>query len=120
MPSQEGVPVFICVMTSRLCHCERSEAIQNLSAERLWIASALAMTAYKAIARSALVPRTQRSVPSTVRCRAGAHAVDCATLIHFRKPSPSRAVSTAHLSFGGSASTLLKSARACFGSDIIM
>src|SRR5438132_817334 len=39
---------------------------------------------------------------------------------HFTNPSPSRAVSTAHLSLSGSASTLLKSARACLASDIIM
>jgi hypothetical protein len=39
MPSQEGVPVFISSEKVQRRHCERSEAIQNLSAEGLWIAS---------------------------------------------------------------------------------
>ena len=52
----------------------KAEAIQNRSTATVWIASSqklLAMT--RGRKRAALVPQTQRSVPSTVRCRVGAH-----------------------------------------------
>ncbi|TWI04463.1 hypothetical protein IQ17_03788, partial [Bradyrhizobium daqingense] len=63
---------------SKFRHCEErsDEAIQNPSTKGLWIASSqglLAMTWRECAPHSALVPRTQRSVPSTMRCRAGAH-----------------------------------------------
>ncbi len=60
-----------------LRHCEKrsDEAIQNPSAEKILDCfAALAMTWREPVLTpTALVPRTQRSASSAVRCRAGAH-----------------------------------------------
>jgi len=80
MPSQEGVPVFILgddVSAFVIARSPCGEAIQTASAERILACfAALAMTMREAAECSTLVPRTQRSAPSAVRCRAGAHSVD--------------------------------------------
>ncbi|MET4067373.1 hypothetical protein ABID58_002162 [Bradyrhizobium sp. S3.2.6] len=68
----EGEEQSCCLI---LRHCERSEAIQSLSAEGFWIASLRSQRRWGEVRAtdSALVPRTQCSVSSTVRRRAGAH-----------------------------------------------
>ncbi|MGL3105948.1 hypothetical protein [Bradyrhizobium sp. BR 1432] len=61
-------------------HCERSEAIQNLSAERLWIAPLLAMTACEAMAKDHMICRRVGKGALFAPCPPPAVAKDVGTL----------------------------------------